>query len=371
MQNIQSLVNQLTLEEKTTLCGGGDPWHTASIPRLNIPSITLSDGPHGLRKQEGENVNLGDLKNSKTSICFPAACCSSCSFDPQLLKKMGEALGEEMLAEDISIILGPAVNIKRSPLCGRNFEYFSEDPFLSTTLSTSLIEGVQSKGVGTCIKHFAANNQEYHRQTMSSEVDERTLREIYLASFEGAIKEGKPWTVMASYNRINGVYSTENNLLLTKILRDEWKWNLNSDPSHIGGFVMSDWCAVSDRVKGISAGLDLEMPGPCRINRDEIINAVKKGILDVNYLDQCVSRVLNVVFKAQEVKEKGKTDMSLNYGKGVSNVENLFEKHHEIAREIAENSIVLLKNDDSILSLSYNKKILFVGEIAKKWIFTH
>lgn len=211
----------MTLEEKAGMCSGKDNWHLKSVERLGIPEVMVSDGPHGLRKQEDKTDHLG-LNGSKRAVCFPAACASACSFDRGLLQELGEAIGEECQAEDVSIVLGPAVNIKRSPLCGRNFEYFSEDPYLASELAKSYISGVQSKQVGTSIKHFAVNNQEFRRMSCSSELDERALREIYLSAFEAAVKEAKPWTVMCSYNRINGVYASENKKLLSDILRDEW-----------------------------------------------------------------------------------------------------------------------------------------------------
>ena len=245
-KEIKKIVSEMTLEEKAGMCSGKDNWHLKSVERLGIPEVMVSDGPHGLRKQEDKTDHLG-LNGSKRAVCFPAACASACSFDRGLLQELGEAIGEECQAEDVSIVLGPAVNIKRSPLCGRNFEYFSEDPYLASELAKSYISGVQSKQVGTSIKHFAVNNQEFRRMSCSSELDERALREIYLSAFEAAVKEAKPWTVMCSYNRINGVYASENKKLLSDILRDEWGFD---------GYVMSDWGAVNDRVEGLKAGLD-------------------------------------------------------------------------------------------------------------------
>ena len=271
-----------------------------------------------------------------------------------------------MVKEGISIIFGPGVNIKRSPLCGRNFEYFSEDPFLSTKISGSFIKGVQSKGVGCCMKHFAANNKELRRHFSSSDMDERTLREIYLASFEGAVKESCPWAVMSSYNKINGVFSAENYELLTTILRDQWKFE---------GIVISDWYSVQDRVVSIKAGLDLEMPGvnDRDINAaDEIIEAVKNNELDEKILNQSVERILNIISKVKELSDKSENDPSIQFGKKMINIEGYLEKQHQVATEIAENSIVLLKNEDSILPLplkcdddSKTFEILYVGQFAK------
>ena len=251
MRDIKQLVSEMTLEEKVGMCSGLDFWHLKGVERLGIPSVMVSDGPHGLRKQDDEADYLA-INDSIKAVCFPTGVATACSFDRHLLYRLGEALGVECQAENVSIILGPAVNIKRSPLCGRNFEYFSEDPYLSSEMAISHIKGVQSQGVGTSIKHFAANNQEERRMTASAMIDERTFREIYLSTFEGVIKEANPWTVMCSYNRINGVFASENPKLLTDILRKEWGFD---------GYVMSDWGAVNNRVAGLEAGMDLDMPG--------------------------------------------------------------------------------------------------------------
>ncbi|OHS97432.1 Thermostable beta-glucosidase B [Tritrichomonas foetus] len=342
---VKSIVSQLTLEEKVNLCGGIDMWHTASVERLGVPNIMMSDGPHGLRKQT-VSEGIININDSIDAVCFPAACATSCSFDKDILRKMGQTLADEMIATDISILLGPDVNIKRSPLCGRNFEYFSEDPFLSTTLSGSLIEGIQSKGVGACIKHFAVNNQEHRRLSVSANVDERALREIYLASFEGAIRNAKPWAIMCSYNRVNGVYASDNEQLLNQILRKEWGYE---------GFVMSDWGAVNDRVAGLKAGLDLQMPGPCKWSIPVVIKAIKDGLLDEKYVDICAERVLNMVSKAHH------TFKNLTGEKGCFDL----EKHHIIARKVEEECIVLLKNENNVLPLKKTQKIAFIGGFAK------
>ncbi len=285
-RDIQKLISQMTLEEKASLCSGSDFWHTQAIERLGIPAVMLSDGPHGLRKQEGEGDHLG-LNESIKAVCFPAACALASSFDTELAEKIGCTLGEECQAEDLSVLLGPAVNIKRSPLCGRNFEYLSEDPLLAGKMAAAYIRGVQRWDVGTSMKHFAANNQEYRRMTCSSEVDERTLREIYFPAFEIAVKEARPKTIMCSYNKINGTYAADNEWLLTKVLRDEWGFE---------GYVMTDWGAVSDRVQGIRAGLDLEMPSSGGVNDARITAAVRNGTLDEKLLDKTVERILKVVF---------------------------------------------------------------------------
>lgn len=333
------LLQLLTLEEKASLCSGMDTWHTQEIPRVSIPSIMMSDGPHGLRKQVQATDNLG-LNESVKAVCFPSACLTACSFDGELLKLLGETLGDECVSEGVDVLLGPAVNLKRSPLCGRNFEYFSEDPFLASTLAREYIKGVQSRGVGTSIKHFVANNQETRRMTVSSNVSERAYRELYLACFEKAIKEGKPKTVMCSYNKINGVYASENKLLLNDILKDEWGFQ---------GAVVSDWGAVNERVLGIQAGMSIEMPSSDGVNDKKIVNAVKDGSLEIETLDKIVLEILNLIIDCKKTLKQNVT-----YDK---------VKHHEIARQIAKESIVLLKNDGA-LPLKDSENTLFVGEFA-------
>ena len=343
--DVEKLINEMSLEEKVSIVSGLGFWHTRPFENHGIPSIMVSDGPHGLRKVIEDETVQG---HSIDAVCFPAAVSLSASFDRELVKKVGETLGEECLAEDVQVILGPAVNIKRSPLCGRNFEYFSEDPYLAGELSSSYINGVQSKGVGTSIKHFAANNQEYQRMYCSSEVDERTLREIYLKAFETAVQKADPWTFMASYNKINGTYSTENKWLLTDVLRKEWGYD---------GLVMSDWIAVSDRVKGIDAGLDLEMPDSSGANDKDIIEAVNSGSLSEEALNNAVRNVLNLVNKGLAGK---RDDVTFDR-----------DKDHETAVRVAEECIVLLENDESInsgekvLPLKKEEKVLFVGGFAK------
>ena len=255
-EKIREIISQMTLEEKASLCSGGDFWHTKAVERLDVPAMMVSDGPHGLRKQKDEGDHLG-VNDSIVAVCYPTGCASASSFNRELLTEMGRAIGEACQAEGVGVILGPAVNIKRSPLCGRNFEYYSEDPYVAGEMAASYIKGVQSKNVGTSIKHFMANSQETRRMSSDSRIDERTMREIYMPAFEKAVKESKPWTVMCSYNRINGTYAAENKKLLTDVLRDEWGFD---------GFVVSDWGAVNDRVAGVKAGLDLEMPPSCGVN---------------------------------------------------------------------------------------------------------
>ncbi|WP_024856514.1 glycoside hydrolase family 3 C-terminal domain-containing protein [Ruminococcus albus] len=337
--NIKKILKELTLEEKASLCSGADFWHTKAIERLAIPQIMVSDGPHGLRKNAEDSSNP---QEAIKAVCFPSATALACSFDRNLLNAMGKALGEECQAEKVSVILGPGCNIKRSPLCGRNFEYFSEDPYLATEMAAAQIKGVQSKGVGTSLKHFAANNQETRRMTVNERIDERTLREIYLAAFEGAVKQASPWTIMCSYNRINGYHSAQNKWLLTDVLRNDWGYD---------GLVMSDWGAVDDRVAGIKAGLDLEMPASFGKNDKLIVDAVNSGKLSMEALDKCVERVLKLVDKSEESRTPTEWDM---------------EAHHELAAKIAEQCAVLLKNDDDILPLSNEDKICFIGEFADK-----
>ena len=290
---ILALVGEFTLEEKAGMCSGKDFWHLKGVERLNIPEVMVSDGPHGLRKQDTESDHLG-INDSIKAVCFPAGCATASSFDRDLIRSMGETIGDECQAEDVSVVLGPAVNIKRSPLCGRNFEYLSEDPYLAGEMAASYINGVQSKDVGVSIKHFALNNQEHERMSGSSEADERTMREIYFPAFETAVKKADPWTFMCSYNRINGEFASENEWLLTQVLRNEWGFN---------GYVMSDWGAVNDRGKGLVAGLDLEMPASGGDNDKLIVEAVRSGKLPEEKLDKTVERILNIVFKYVENKK--------------------------------------------------------------------
>ena len=339
-RDVKAIIREMTLEEKAGMCSGKDFWHLKGVERLGIPEVMVSDGPHGLRKQAEEADHLG-LNESIKAVCFPTACATACSFDRDVLEEMGERIGHECQAEDLSVILGPAVNIKRSPLCGRNFEYFSEDPYLASQMAAAHIKGVQSKNVGTSIKHFAANNQEHRRMSCSSEIDERTLREIYLAAFETAIKEAKPDTVMCSYNRINGEFASENHWLLTEVLRDQWGFE---------GYVMSDWGAVNDRVKGLKAGLELEMPGSGGNTDKEIVEAVKNGELEEAVLDRALERILNIVFKFTDNRQEGKFDL---------------EEDHKLAAKIAGESMVLLKNEGVLPLPAQGKKIAFIGKFAE------
>lgn len=340
--DINKLISEMTLEEKASLCSGADFWHTKPIERLGIPSMMMSDGPHGLRKQDLNAEDTG-VNVSIKAVCFPAACALACSFDRDLIYRMGQALGNECQAEDVGVILGPGANIKRSPICGRNFEYFSEDPYLASNIAASHIKGVQSRGIGTSLKHFLANNQENRRMTVSAEIDERTLNEIYLAAFETAVKEGKPRTVMCSYNRVNGTFSSENELYLTETLRNKWGFD---------GFAVSDWGAVNDRVKGIEAGLDLEMPSSGGVNDAEIVKAVNNGILSEQVLNKACENILGVV--ESYLNDRDETAV---WDK---------EADHALAAEIASQCMVLLKNEDGILPLDSSKKIAFIGKFAKE-----
>ena len=348
--NIKELVAQMTLEEKAKLAGGADAWHTAAIERLGIPEITVSDGPHGLRKV-AQSGDVADLSQSRQAVCFPAGVCVASTFNRDLAYHMGELLGEECLAEDVDIILGPAINIKRSPLCGRNFEYLSEDPYVAGQIASSYVKGVQSRGVGVSLKHFAANNQEKRRMTVSAVVDERTLREIYLAAFEEVVKTAHPDTLMCSYNRINGVYSSENPWLLNKVLREEWGFD---------GFVMSDWGAVNDRPLGVASGLDLEMPTSSGISEAQIIDAVEQGRLKEELLDVAVEHILNKVDRYTGFMTR------INGAEPAKKEKPVFDyvADHKEARKIAREGMVLLKNEGA-LPLDKNKKILFIGEFAK------
>ncbi len=342
MEQIKELVGKMTLEEKAGLCSGGDFWHTKTVERLGIPAVMVSDGPHGLRKQDQAADHLG-VNDSIKAVCFPTGCGVATSFNRELIGKMGQTLGNECQAENVSVILGPAVNIKRSPLCGRNFEYYSEDPYLASEIATAHINGVQSKHVGTSIKHFMANNQETRRMSVDAIIDERALHEIYLGAFEGAVRQAKPWTVMSSYNKVNGSYVGENKELLTDILRDEWGFD---------GFVVSDWGAVSDRIKALQAGLDLEMPASGGMRDAQIVKAVQNGTLEENVLDTTCERILNIVYRYMENRDE--------------NAVFDLEADHEKAREVAHETIVLLKNEDEILPLKKGANIAFIGKYAQK-----
>ena len=335
--DIKSIIAQMTLEEKAALCTGASAWSTTPIERLGVPEMIVSDGPHGVRRVPDIRA-MG--QKSLPATCFPTASCLASTWDVELIRQMGIALGEECIALNVDVLLGPGVNMKRSPLGGRNFEYFSEDPFLAGELAVNFINGVQSKGVGTSLKHYAVNNQEFQRFSISAEVDDRTLHEIYLPAFEKAVKEAQPWTVMCSYNKVNGIFASEHNQLLNEILKDEWGFE---------GLVVSDWGAVRNRVAALKAGLDWEMPGPQDLRVKAVVEAVRSGELDEAVLDESVRRILRIVYKARETPKGGTFDV---------------DAHHDLARKIASEGIVLLKND-GLLPLSGQQHIAVIGRSAE------
>lgn len=336
------LIAHMTLEEKAALMSGADFWHTKAVETRGIPSAMMSDGPHGLRKMTGAGADIG-LGKTASAICYPTAASLANSWDEALLEQLGARIGEEAASEGIGMVLGPGVNIKRNPLAGRNFEYFSEDPLLAGKMAAAMIRGIQSKGVYACVKHFAVNSQELHRMTVDSVVDERTLREIYLPAFEIAVKEGDTKGLMTSYNRVNGVYSSENEHLLRDILYNEWGYD---------GLVVSDWNASNDRVAGIKAGLTLEMPSCGGITDEHIVTAVRAGELDEALLDEQVDRLLTFAFAADKVTREAKS-----YDRG---------EHHRFARTVAEETAVLLKNDGAILPIDdRNTTVALIGAFAE------
>lgn len=335
------IVAGLTVEEKASLTSGASFWTTQGVERAGIPAIVLTDGPHGVRLQQGSADHLG-IGDSVPATCFPPAVALGSTFDPELLERVGTALGEEARAEGVGVLLGPGVNIKRSPLCGRNFEYLSEDPIVSGVLGAALVNGLQSQGVGGSLKHFAANNQEHDRMSSSSDVDPRPLREIYLRGFQRVVEDAQPWTVMCSYNRLNGVYTSEDPWLLNTVLRDDWGFE---------GLVVSDWGAVNDRVVGLPAGLDLEMPSSDGRSAAKLVAAVADGSLDEAALDVGARRVVELVQKAVA---------------GASDAAYDVDAHHALAREAAGRGAVLLKNDDAILPLDAATSVAVIGAFAEK-----
>ena len=339
LEKARELVAQMTLEEKASLCSGKDYWYLKHIERLGLSSIMITDGPHGLRKQLSSSEDLG-ISENVPAVCFPTAVAMAGSFDPMLLQEVGKAIAQECLQEEVSVLLGPGINIKRSPLCGRNFEYYSEDPYLSGCLAAAFIEGVQSQGVGTSLKHFAANNQEKRRLTVDAVMDERTFREIYLAGFEHAIKQARPWTVMCSYNRVFGEFASQNEYLLTRILRQEWGYE---------GLVISDWGAVVDRVKGLVAGLDLEMPHLDDTHDARVAQAVKAGKVQVAVLDRAAENVTALILHAQE-QQRMQYDVSA---------------HRALARRAAAESAVLLKNEGNLLPGNPSISAAVIGAFAR------
>ena len=335
--NYGSITTQMTLVEKASLLSGEDFWHSRKIDRLNIPAMALADGPHGLRKQASEGDHLGLVKGV-AATCFPTSATMANSWDVEMCEAVGKALGKEAVYNEVNIILGPGLNIKRSPLCGRNFEYYSEDPYQAGKLAAAYTRGIQSEGVGACLKHFAANNQEYLRMTNDSVVDDRTLHEIYLTGFEIAVKEGKPKAVMSSYNKVNGTYSHEHKYLLRDLLVDTWRFE---------GMVVSDWGGSNDAVESVKAGAHLEMPSTGYDSVHQIVDAVKSGNLDETVLDERVEEYLKVLYET-EINRKIELD---------------FEAHHKLAQKAAEASIILLKNED-VLPLKPDCKVAIVGDFA-------
>ena len=338
-EQARELAAQMTLEEKASLCSGKNFWESKAVERLGIKSFMLTDGPHGLRKQAGAADHLG-LNASVPATCFPPAAATACSFDRALLREVGQAMGRECRAEEVGVILGPAANIKRSPLCGRNFEYFSEDPLVTGESAAGLIEGIQSQNVGACMKHYLANNQEKARLVSNSVVDGRALREIYLAGFEKAVKEAQPWTLMCSYNQINGAYASDHKELMTDVPRGQWGFE---------GAIMTDWGAMNDRVEAIQAGLDLEMPGPCDGNDEKIVQAVREGRLDEKLVDACAARMVELALRVAQ------------------NTKTAYDQaaHHELAGRAARESAVLLRRG-SALPLAAGAKLAVVGDFARR-----
>ena len=345
--DVPALLSDLTLEEKAAMCSGSGFWHTRAVERLDIANIMVADGPHGLRKQtvSGDDVGMG---LSVPATCFPTAAALASSWDTALLERVGAAVADEARAEAVGVVLGPGINIKRSPLCGRNFEYLSEDPVLSGDLGAAIVDGLQSRGVGASLKHYAVNNQETDRLRVSADVDDRPLREIYLAGFERVVKQAKPWTVMCSYNRINGVYASQDHWLLTEVLRDEWGFD---------GLVVSDWGAVDDNVAAVAAGLDLEMPSTGGVSAARLVDAVKNGDLDEAVLDLAVERVLQLLDRALPGVEAGGTiDLDAN---------------HELARAVGSECVVLLKNEPRDgapllpLAPAPGSQVAVIGELAR------
>ncbi|MCR6105413.1 glycoside hydrolase family 3 C-terminal domain-containing protein [Salipaludibacillus agaradhaerens] len=339
----KEIINKMTLEEKASLMSGKDFWTTQEIERLGINSIFLADGPHGIRKQAEAADHLG-LNESLPATCFPTAATVANSWNEKLGEKIGQYLGEEAVAQKVNVLLGPGVNMKRDPLCGRNFEYFSEDPYHTGKLAAGYIKGIQSHGISACVKHFAANNQEERRMSIDTIVDERTLREIYLTAFEIAIKEGRTKTVMSSYNMVNGAYTNESIHLMREILRGEWDFD---------GVVVTDWGGSNDRVAGLLAGNELEMPTTAGETNQDIIKAIESGKIKEAVLDECVDRILDLIYTTEDVYSK-------SYAKEFN-----VKEHHKVAQEVAEESIVLLKNEGNLLPLKKGTKVATIGDFAK------
>lgn len=337
---LHETLKKMTLSEKCAILSGADVWHTRAIERLNVPAITLSDGPSGLRKQAGEGDHLG-LNASTMATCMPSSSAVASTWNEQIAQQVGAAIGQEAAAQDVQVLLGPGLNTKRSPLCGRNFEYYSEDPYLAGKMAAAFIRGVQENGVSACPKHYAANSQEDHRMASDSVLDERTLRELYLTNFEIAIREGHPKTIMTSYNLVNGIYANENAHLVDEILRGEWQFD---------GAVVTDWGGGNDYTEGVRAGCNLEMPGCGDDSAIQLIEAVKAGRIDEKLVDQRVAELLKLVMETSQARKQQKTD---------------FDAHHVLAQQAAEEAIVLLKNNNSVLPLAKDAKVAFVGDFVQ------
>ena len=330
--NIEEIISRMSLEDKIALCSGENFWETKKYEKYGIPSLFMCDGPHGLRKQENVADMLG-VNESRKATCFPAEVTTAGSWNPELLKKIGSAIGEEAKDQGVGLVLGPGANLKRNPLCGRNFEYFSEDPYLAGNMAAGFINGVESQGIASSLKHYAVNSQEKSRFNSDSVIDDRSLRELYLSAFEIAVKEGKPSTVMCAYPKLNGVHCSDNKELLTDILRSEWGFE---------GMVITDWGAMNDRIEGFRAGCDLNMPGGSDYMEKEVLQAVRKGILPESCVNDSARRVLKLVFRAAETLKKG---ADCNY-----------EEHHALAKYAAAEGTVLLKNENGILPLKKKYK---------------
>lgn len=337
--DIEKIISEMTLADKIALCSGEDYWHTKAMPQYRIPPIMMTDGPHGLRKQDS-SADIADVNQSVPATCFPTACLSGASWDESILERIGAAIAEEALAENVAVVLGPGINIKRNPLCGRNFEYFSEDPYLSGKLGAAFLKGMRFVGIGGCVKHFACNSQELDRMQSNSFISERALREIYLSAFETAVKEGKPSMVMCAYNMLNGTYCSDSKQLLTEILRDEWGFD---------GVVVTDWGAMNNRVSAFKAGCDLNMPGGSAFMEKTARRAVKKGTLDEEDINRSVRRILELVMKQNDIPA----------------VPGQLSDHNDFAAHVACESAVLLKNSDNILPLKKDQKVVLIGAMAK------
>ena len=351
-REIRELVRKMPLKDRIALGSGKNFWETKEFREYGIPSLFMCDGPHGLRKQEGKADMLG-VNNSRPATCFPAEVTTAASWDPELLERVGSAIAEEARAQGVGLVLGPGVNIKRNPLCGRNFEYFSEDPYLAGKLAAGYIRGAEAEGVGTSLKHFAANSQEYMRFTSDSIMDERTLREIYLRGFEIAVKEGGPSSVMCAYPKLNGIHCSDNRKLLTDILRKEWGFT---------GMVVTDWGAMNDRIEGYKAGCDLNMPGGSNYMEKECLRAVAEGTLSEDDVNASAQRILHLVFHAEQT---GRSTEEVDEGRR----KDMNQRHRELARSAAEEGAVLLKNEDHILPLAKEDSIALIGDMAKHMRF--